>query len=78
MAEQRPHGFFRASSCRSFRGETGAEFGSGSKEEVEEEEDDDENNSDVKLGAEENWKIGSRLLPDRWDVLGLGQAMVMF
>ncbi|KAG2708844.1 hypothetical protein I3760_05G211600 [Carya illinoinensis] len=74
MAKKRPHGFFRASSCRSFRSETGAEFGRGS----EEEEEEDENNSDVKLGAEENWKIGSCRLPDRWDVLGLGQAMVDF
>nr|XP_023928409.1 uncharacterized protein LOC112039739 isoform X1 [Quercus suber]XP_023928411.1 uncharacterized protein LOC112039739 isoform X2 [Quercus suber] len=70
-----PHGFFRVS-CSSFRGERGAaEFESGAEEEEEESNSDEE---EVEVETEENWNFGSCLLPDRWDVLGLGQAMVDF
>ncbi|KAB1205022.1 hypothetical protein CJ030_MR7G004195 [Morella rubra] len=72
------HGFSWLSSCRSFRGVSGAEFGGGSEEEEEEVEEVVSNSyeEEVEVGAEENWTFGSSLLPDRWDVLGLGQAMV--
>ena len=70
-----PHGFFRVSSCSSFRGDRGAaEFESGAEEEEEESNIDEE---EVEVETEENWNFGSCLLPDRWDVLGLGQAMVV-
>lgn len=70
-----PHGFFRVSSCSSFRGDRGAaEFESGAEEEEEESNIDGE---EVEVETEENWNFGSCLLPDRWDVLGLGQAMVV-
>ncbi|KAL4595676.1 hypothetical protein ACB092_12G108200 [Castanea dentata] len=68
-----PHGFFRVSSCSSFRG--AAEFESGAEEEEEESNSDEE---EVEVETEENWNFESCLLPDRWDVLGLGQAMVDF
>ncbi|KAM3730492.1 hypothetical protein ACB098_12G091300 [Castanea mollissima] len=72
-----PHGFFRVSSCSSFRGERGAaEFEIGAEEEEEEESNSDE--EEVEVEIEENWNFESCLLPDRWDVLGLGQAMVDF
>lgn len=59
---------------------SGAEFGGGSEEEEEEVEEVVSNSyeEEVEVGAEENWTFGSSLLPDRWDVLGLGQAMVFF
>lgn len=57
---------------------SGAEFGGGSEEEEEEVEEVVSNSYEEEVGAEENWTFGSSLLPDRWDVLGLGQAMVFF
>lgn len=70
-----PHGFFRVSSCSGFRGERGAaEFERGAEEEEEESNSDEE---EVEIETEDNWNFGSCLLPDRWDVLGLGQAMVV-
>lgn len=69
-----PHGFSRMASCRSFGGEGGAEFVSGSEEEDESNSDEEE----VEVEAEEDLNFGSCILPERWDVLGLGQAMVIF
>ncbi|XP_022158905.1 uncharacterized protein LOC111025364 [Momordica charantia] len=66
-------------SCRVFTGDGTQEFSSGS-----EEEDDDDNASDEEfvpaLGIQAPADINgsSSRLPDRWDVLGLGQAMVDF
>lgn len=65
-------------SCRVFTGDGTQEFSSGS-----EEEDDDDNASDEEfvpaLGIQAPADINgsSSRLPDRWDVLGLGQAMVI-
>jgi hypothetical protein len=76
-----PHGFLRKYFCSSFRGERGAEdFGSGAEDEEEEEEEEESNidEEEVEVETEENWNFGSCHLPDRWDVLGLGQAMVTF
>lgn len=66
-------------SCRAFSADGSGEFSSGS----EEDEDDDEGHD-----SEEEFVVGvdeldemngsSPCLPDRWDVLGLGQAMVFF
>lgn len=66
-------------SCRVFSGYGAGEFSSGS----EEEEDDEEGNGsddEFVMGIEEPHDINasSSRLPDRWDVLGLGQAMVIF
>lgn len=65
-------------SCRVFSGYGTGEFSSGSEEE---EEDDEGNGSDEDLlvGIEHLHDINpsSSRLPDRWDVLGLGQAMVI-
>lgn len=65
-------------SCRVFSGYGTGEFSSGSEEE---EEDDECNGSDEEfvVGFEEPDEINgsSSRLPDRWDVLGLGQAMVI-
>ncbi|XP_062147399.1 uncharacterized protein LOC133855344 [Alnus glutinosa] len=69
-----PRGFSRMASCWSFGGEGGAGFGSGSEEEEESNSDEDE----VEVEAEEDLNFGSCILPERWDVLGLGQAMVDF
>jgi hypothetical protein len=69
-----PRGFSRMASCWSFGGEGGAGFGSGSEEEEESNSDEDE----VEVEAEEDLNFGSCILPERWDVLGLGQAMVIF
>lgn len=60
-----PHGFLRTSSSCSFRA---AGFESGSAA------DDDE--EDIE-GEELDGDFGSPFLPERWDVLGLGQAMVI-
>ncbi|CAK9309372.1 unnamed protein product [Citrullus colocynthis] len=66
-------------SCRVFSGYGTGEFSSGSEEE---EEDDEGNSSDEEfvVGIEDADQINpsSSRLPDRWDVLGLGQAMVDF
>lgn len=65
-------------SCRVFSGYGTGEFSSGSEEE---EEDDEGNSSDEEfvVGIEDADQINpsSSRLPDRWDVLGLGQAMVI-
>lgn len=70
--------FTGLSSCRVFSGDGTREFCSGSEEEEEEEEEDEGNVSDEEfvVGIEESNEING--LPDRWDVLGLGQAMVIF
>ncbi|KAG7011464.1 hypothetical protein SDJN02_26370, partial [Cucurbita argyrosperma subsp. argyrosperma] len=64
-------------SCRVFSGYGAGEFSSGSEEE---EEDEEGNGSDEEfvMGIEEPRDINasSSRLPDRWDVLGLGQAML--
>ncbi|XP_022995190.1 uncharacterized protein LOC111490810 [Cucurbita maxima] len=70
--------FTGLSSCRVFSGDGTREFCSGSEEEEQEEEEDEGNVSDEEFGVgiEESNEING--LPDRWDVLGLGQAMVDF
>ncbi|BFG23708.1 hypothetical protein CerSpe_099820 [Prunus speciosa] len=79
-----PHGFLRASSCCSFRGDTGAQFetGSGADDEQDKsaaDEEEEEDDDDLIVEEEEAGRdFGSSLLPERWDVLGLGQAMVDF
>ncbi|ONI25950.1 hypothetical protein PRUPE_2G328500 [Prunus persica] len=81
-----PHGFLRASSCCSFRGDAGAQFETGSgaddeqdKSAADEEEEEDDDDDDLIVEEEEAGRdFGSSLLPERWDVLGLGQAMVDF
>lgn len=65
------HGFSRMAPCRSFGGEGGAEF-------VEEEDESNSYEEEVEVEAEEDLNFGSCTLPERWDVLGLGQAMVIF
>lgn len=81
-----PHGFLRASSCCNFRGDTGAQFETGSgaddeqdKSAADEEEEEEDDDDDIIVEEEEAGRdFGSSLLPERWDVLGLGQAMVIF
>lgn len=61
-----PHGFLRTSSSCSFRA-AGFESGSAADDDEEEDIEDEELDGD----------FGSPFLPERWDVLGLGQAMVI-
>lgn len=61
-------GFLRTSSSCSFRA---AEFESGSAADDDEEEEDDIEDEEL------DGDFGSPFLPERWDVLGLGQAMVI-
>lgn len=64
-------GFFWISSlCRSIGNSS---CGSSRGEEYESEEEEEEGEEEEEVGAE-----SSCVLPDRWDVLGLGQAMVYF
>lgn len=77
-----PHGFLRASSCCSFRGDTGAQFQTGSAADDEQDngaaDEEEEEDDDIIEEEEAGGDFGSSLLPERWDVLGLGQAMVIF
>lgn len=69
------HGFLRTSSCCSFRGYRVSEFGGGN-----ESDEEDESGADKEEGIEfedPDEAFGSSLLPGSWDVLGLGQAMVI-
>ncbi|KAJ7982637.1 pfkB-like carbohydrate kinase family protein [Quillaja saponaria] len=69
-------GFFRVSSYSNFRGDRGGEFDNGSDRDEEYEGASGEEEEEEVEETEET--ISCPLLPERWDVLGLGQAMVDF
>lgn len=75
-------GIFKVRSFSTFGGVHGdAQFDCGNEEEHEEEEEDGEqiraSTDDEDEIEEEEGTVSSFVLPERWDVLGLGQAMVI-
>ncbi|KAJ9180917.1 hypothetical protein P3X46_009104 [Hevea brasiliensis] len=77
--DKRPDGHFRVCSCSRFtasREEGDLEGRRGKNEKVQVEDEEDDNGSMEE--EEEEEREDTAVLPERWDVLGLGQAMVDF